>query len=333
MDKDSQVYNEFFNFMRDPFSLEPNLDFFYMSESVKNFLEELYQQIRSNASFCIVFGGAGVGKSTLYNKIIADLNSFENSPYVLPVKCIGFDLDARDFLMAMLKGEGLDYEEAKTLHAMVESWLVKLIEMSNVSRVLIVDDAQCLTSENSLELLKTLASLRIGGEKLINVVLLGDLKWRELIKESEGFFDLITIHFQLEPLSEREVQYFIELRLEKCGYNEVEGPKFSGSAYTAIYACTQGIPKKIIELLRSVFTELASRNEKYVDANIVLECFEKKFHPTPKDRVRIARALLEYEMRPENVAETKKMSTKELEQWQRNIKSVEILLKEYDKME
>lgn len=326
-------YRAFFKLTEDPFSLEPNSDFYYLSEKVNTFLVELYEQIRVNNAFAVVYGEVGVGKTALFNKILTDLSGVNNPPYILAIKSPNTELDARDFLILVLEKDGIATGDNITLHTMVETWLVKLIDRRDIIRLMIVDDAHCLSTKNSLELLKTFASLHIGKERLINIILLGEPSWEKVIIESEDIAQLVTLRFYLQPLSEKDVQNFIKLRLDKCGYSKEIGPQFSGSAYVAIYACTQGYPNKILKLLRSIFIELVQREERYVDTKVVLECFERHFHPLPMDRIRIARSLLEYEMKPESIEEIKKLPTKEFERWQRDVRSVEILLREYEKSE
>jgi len=329
--KERQIYEIAFNFTKDPFSVESELDLFYLSKRVEEFLVELYSQIRSNSAFVVVFGEEGSGKSMLSCKIVDDLKRLENSAYIVQVDCLIPDWDVKDFLVAVLQKGGINVENSISFHSMVEAWLVKLIENKNIIRLLIVDNAHNLHSRNTLELLKTFNSLRIGKDKLINVVLFAKPDWEIYLDELEDFRDLFTIKFNLEGFTLQEVRDFIRWRLVKCGYEELNGPILDESAYRVVFAYTEGNPRKILKLLRNVFIELVSKGEKKVNSRLVLECIENKFHPSTSERVRIARALLEYDLSEERREEINKLSTKELEKWQRDIKSVEILLKEYEK--
>ncbi len=330
MSNERQIYEIFFNLTRDPFSLEPELDFLYLSEKVGAFLLELYEQIRLNSAFVVVFGEPGLGKTMLVHKIVADLEKFDNFTHIVTVECPVSDWDVKEFLVTVLKKDGISADEGKSLQAMVEAWLVKLIEGRELKRVLLVDSAHNLRTKNALELLRTFNSLSIGNNKLINIVLFAEPEWENQFEKLGGFRDLITLRFDLEPLTQEDVRNFIRLRLERCGYNDANGPIFDESAYVVLYAYTRGHPKRLLQVLRSVFTELASKGEKVVSSRVILENIDKRFQLSSVDRVRIARALLNYDMTPNRREEINKLPTKELEKWQRDIKSVEILLKEYE---
>lgn len=330
MSNECQSYEIFFGFTRDPFSFEYELDLFYLTDRVKAFLVDLYQQVRNNSAFAVVYGDGGLGKSMLAKKVISDLRMVYDSVYIVAVDCPSFGWEAKDFLIAILKEDGIEVDEGQSFQSMVELWLVKLVEKRGVSRVLVVDNAHNLRSRNALELLRTFNSLRIREEVLVNVVLFAEPKWEVCIGELEGFKELFTLRLVLEPLTKEELQSFIRLRLERSGYDELDGPVFDEPAYIALSACTQGNPKKVLQLLRRVFTELASRGRKVIDSRVVLECIEREFHLTSADRMRIAKALLEYDVSAERREEINKLPTKELERWHRDVKSVEILLREYE---
>ncbi len=330
MSKECQSYEVFFGFARDPFSFEYELDLFYLRDKVKAFLMDLYQQVRDNSAFAVVCGDEGLGKSMLAKKVISDLRMIYDSVYIVAVDCPSFGWEVKDFLIAILKEDGIEADEGKSLQSMVEFWLAKLVEKRGVSRVLVVDNAHNLRSRNVLELLRTFNLLRIGDEVLVNLVLFAEPEWEVCIGELEGFKELFTLRFVLEPLTKQELQSFIRLRLERSGYDKLNGPVFDESAYIALSAGTQGNPKKVLQLLRRIFTELAIRGGKVIDSQVVLECIEREFHLTSADRVRIAKALLEYDLSTERREEINKLPTKEMERWHRDVRSVEILLREYE---
>ena len=113
------------------------------------------------------------------------------------------------------------------------------------SRVLlIVDEAQTLLPE-ALEELRLLSNLEQKGKSLMQIFLVGqqELTSTLLASEFEQLRQRIIASYHLAALNEEDVQYYIEHRLHKVGWNN--DPSIHKDIYKEIFRWTSGIPRKI----------------------------------------------------------------------------------------
>ncbi len=68
------MYERFYGFKEEPFSLLPDPAFFYMSEQHSAALTMLNYGLHNHAGFTVITGGVGCGKTTLIHYLIEQLN-------------------------------------------------------------------------------------------------------------------------------------------------------------------------------------------------------------------------------------------------------------------
>jgi hypothetical protein len=108
--------------------------------------------------------------------------------------------------------------------------------------VLIVDEAHNLGAA-ALEELRLLSNLQADKEPLLQVILVGQPSLRERLRQPalRQLAQRVGIHFHLQPLDEEETKEYIRYRLARAGGSGI----FTPSALEKIYACTQGVPRRI----------------------------------------------------------------------------------------
>jgi hypothetical protein len=139
--------------------------------------------------------------------------------------------------------------------------------------LLVVDEAQNLPAA-SLEELRMLANFQVEGRSLFQSFLLGQEELRRTLQGAnmEQVRQRIIAAYHLEPLSAEETRSYIEFRL---GCVDWEGdPKLDDQVYRAVFAQTQGVPRRINSLCDRLFLFgcLESRHQFTAeDVNIVVD--------------------------------------------------------------
>jgi hypothetical protein len=110
--------------------------------------------------------------------------------------------------------------------------------------LLIVDEAQSLTTE-ALEELRMLSNLIVSGGSPLQSILLGQPEFRQVLSspDLEQLRQRVTASCHLGALNEADTRRYIEHRLKHVGWKG--DPHFSDEAFTEIYRYTAGIPRRV----------------------------------------------------------------------------------------
>ena len=115
--------------------------------------------------------------------------------------------------------------------------------------LLVVDEAQNLAVD-ALEELRMLSNFQLGSSALLQIFLLGQPEFRDLVQSSPSLEQLrqrvIATH-HLDAMDTDEVEPYITHRLQRAGWTG--RPQLTEDAYEAIYEETGGVPRKINALM------------------------------------------------------------------------------------
>ncbi|MBG6080962.1 general secretion pathway protein A [Rubrivivax gelatinosus] len=230
----------FFGLAREPFSIAPDPRFLYPAEQHREALELLNYGLARGASFVLLTGEIGAGKTTLWRSFLEQLPSNVDVASVVNPK-LGVDaLIARVFedLHVELPAADGPVDMIDALHGHL------LLAHAQGRRTLIViDEAQALSHE-VLEQLRLLTNLDSSGRKL-QVLLIGQPELREMLArpELEPLAQRIVVRFHLGALSETQTAAYIEHRLAVAGY---EGAlPFDGESLGLVQRFSGGVPRRI----------------------------------------------------------------------------------------
>src|SRR6185436_14381746 len=127
--------------------------------------------------------------------------------------------------------------------AMINEFLLRQVEQGRET-VLIIDEAQDLTDE-LLEQVRLLSNLELDNRKLLQIVLMGQPELRDRLNSPNlrQLRQRITVRYHLPPLSQAEIQQYIEHRLQVSGANGA--PHFTRPALWRIHHYSGGIPRLV----------------------------------------------------------------------------------------
>jgi general secretion pathway protein A len=243
------MYEEYYGFVQPPFSLTPDPRFLYRSESHDVALQQVWQAIRRKEGFIVLTGDIGTGKTTLCRTILEQfdpttftalvLNPFLSIEELLREVLLSFGVASKDALRTGRLATASKHELIRTLH----DFLLSLVPLHG-SAVLIIDEAQHLSTE-VLEEIRILSNLETNEQKLLQIVLVGQLNLLDVLHDAKlrQLDQRISIRCLLKPLNREEVEAYITHRLWVArGSTAVT---FAPKAIDLVHALSGGVPRMI----------------------------------------------------------------------------------------
>jgi general secretion pathway protein A len=236
----SRVYIDFYKLKEPPFSITPDPEFLFLSQTHQSVMERVLYSIDSKMGFILLSGEVGTGKTTICRSIIDTLNPIAEIVYI-----INPSLSGRALIASILDDLSIAYaadSSKKDLIDQLNSFL--LYRDCNKPVVIIIDDAQTM-SLDVLEDLRLLSNLETDKEKMLQMVIVGQPELEDHLSQPEmrQLRQRIFVTCRLEHLKPREVENYIDRRLFIAGSSgQVQ---FSRGAKRLIAKKSKGFPRVI----------------------------------------------------------------------------------------
>ena len=277
-------YYKILGFEKEPFSTSPDPDFLYFTQGHQSALTNILIELRLRRGLSVILGDVGTGKTTLSRKLIRALKErgdflahcvldpcFENEHAFLSslIRNFGINLDHyRNVYPGMgTAATTLDLKEA------LEKYLYEKCIVENKTVVLIVDEAQKLT-ESSMEMLRVILNYETNENKLLQLVLLGQLELHSKILAIPNFMDRISFKFTLNPLGFAETKDMILFRIRQAGYTG-NARLFLDEGIHLIHEISRGYPRKITLLCHRALKTLVMKQKWVVDEAVGREILDE----------------------------------------------------------
>ena len=243
------MYEDFYGFAEKPFSLTPDPKYLYRSQSHANAFELLQYAIRRREGFAVVTGDIGTGKTTLCRAVLEQidrttftalvLNPFQSEEDLLKRILLDFGVISR----GELKTRNLTGVSKQELIAAIYDFLLGLIPLK-AGAVLIIDEAQNLPLQ-VLEQIRILSNLETDKEKLLQIILVGQLELQTLLRSPElrQLDQRVSIRYELKPLDAETVAAYVAHRLTIAGGSA--SVAFTAKALAEVHRLSGGIPRLI----------------------------------------------------------------------------------------
>src|SRR5262245_56401147 len=233
------MYKKFYDLHEDPFNISPDPRFLHLSQHHKEGMSHLLYGIERKKSPIVLIGDMGTGKTTLIYSIIERMDKNTHVAFL-----VNSQLNFTEILQHILYEFGLNIHNKSKGELLIDlKQFLKKCEGSNENVIVILDEAQNF-SESTLEELRLLTNIETSREKLIQIILVGQLGLEEKLRlpELAQLRQRIGVCYRLLPISYHEVKDYIETRLAVAGATR---PIFTSEAVESIYSYSKGIPRVI----------------------------------------------------------------------------------------
>ncbi len=259
------MYDQYYELQGRPFQLTPDPHFYFESATHRKALSYLGYGLAQGEGFIVITGDIGAGKTTLVGHVMSTIDPAR----LTAVKIVSTQVEGDDLLRLAAQQFGISEE------ALPKAQLLQRIEAflhaqarKGLRTLLIVDEAQGL-GVTAVEELRMLSNFQLGGQSLLQIFLLGQPEFRDLMNspELEQLRQRVIATHHLEPMLANEVEHYIRHRLSLVGWQE--NPRFTADAYAAIYRATDGVPRRINALMSRVLLLGAIDHLSEIDGHVV----------------------------------------------------------------
>jgi general secretion pathway protein A len=238
------MYKEFFGLRANPFNVNPDPRYLFLTRHTEEALACLTYGIQSRKGFVLLTGEVGTGKTTLINKLLEWLRLQQ----VATAFIFNSRLNTAQFLDYMMADFGIpcDSKDKSQILLRLYNWLLDRYRAGETA-VLIVDEAQNLTEE-VLEEIRMLTNLETFTEKLLQIVLVGQPELEEKLRQPQlrQLRQRLSLRAKTHELTLTETKAYVQQRLRIAGSNGQD--IFDPEAVVSIHRYANGIPR-VINLL------------------------------------------------------------------------------------
>ena len=221
-----------------PFENVPDPKFFFESGDYRRVLQRMRGYFAAGKGLMAVAGPIGSGKTTLSQKLMADLPETARLVWLAEPPS-----DAAGLLSFIAKELGLERVPEEKVFAMgdIRARLLKGCD-SEDSRCLVIIDEAHLASDDTLEGIRLLNNLELGSRKLLQILLLGQQEMVDKFArpELEAFRQRIAATEVIGKMHPPKLRQYVLHRLRVAG---ASGNIFSETALEMVAISTGGIPR------------------------------------------------------------------------------------------
>jgi len=238
------MYKEFYGLRANPFNVNPDPRYLFLTRHTEEALACLTYGIQSRKGFVLLTGEVGTGKTTLINKLLEWLRLQQ----VATAFIFNSRMNVPQFLDYMMTDFGIpcDSKAKSQILLRLYNWLLDRYRAGETA-VLIVDEAQNLGDE-LLEEIRMLFNVETFTEKLLQIVLVGQPELEQRLKQPQlrQLRQRLTLRAKTHPLTLDETKAYVQQRLRIAGSNGQQ--IFDPEALVTIHRYASGIPR-VVNLL------------------------------------------------------------------------------------
>jgi general secretion pathway protein A len=242
------MFETYYGFTGLPFQLTPDARFFYGSKAHCRAFAHLTFGLSQGEGFVIVTGEVGAGKTTLVERLWAEL---DRDTYTL-ARINTTQLSGDDLFRLAMAGLGVEPRSADKAGMLLDfEEVLRQHQRTGRRCLLVVDEAQNL-SLPAIEELRMLSNITENGRASLQTILLGQPQFRRMLASPDlsQLRQRVLASYHLGPLAEDETRSYVGHRLVMVGW--AGNPRITEGAFTAIHRHSSGIPRRINRLCSRV---------------------------------------------------------------------------------
>ena len=259
-----RIYNDHFGLAERPFTLLPDPDFLYWSESHTRAYAMLEYGMLTHAPITVITGEIGAGKTTLLRHLLRSL------PEDFTVGLISNAQGNRgELLHWVLMALGVPTaSDATYVQPFAQFQDFPIEEYADGRRtMLIFDEAQNLSVE-TLEELRMFSNINADKDELIQLVLVGQPELRDLIAQPRlvQFAQRVAAEYHLPGMTADQVQAYIGHRLAVAG---ADHEIFTPAACECVHLASRGVPRLVNQICDYALVYAFTDGLDVVDARVI----------------------------------------------------------------
>jgi general secretion pathway protein A len=262
------MYLDFYKLREFPFSITCDERFFYESSIHAEALANMMYTVQQRKGMVLITGEVGAGKTFVSNMLGSRLG-----PGCLTVQMQNPPQSAKQLVKAVASHLGIEVRTTADKLGLIDDLREHLVRMHHRGRLvaLILDEAQDLPKA-SLEEIRLLWNWEENGERMVQIVLVGQPELRDRLHEPrwEPLRQRIVLSYHLGHLSAEDTGAYIDHRIRVASADGCLA-KFTPDAKSDIYASTNGIPRLINVLCDNALLAGYAKGIHELDRSIVTE--------------------------------------------------------------
>ena len=260
------MYLEHFRLTQKPFQINTDPEFFWLGEKHREALAALNYGLLENKGFLLLTGDVGVGKTTIINTLLQELGSRDKVAVIHDPM-----LEHLDFFNYVAQSFGLagGYKTKGEFLVAFSAFLLKAYYHNQ--RVLLVIDECQLINPDFLTEIRLFSNFEKKGNKLINVIFVGQLEFNDILlrHENRAIRQRINVNYNISPLTKAETADYIKYRLSVAGSKK---KIFKKSALREIYRYSKGYPRLINIIADRALLSGYVKSRRRIRKRIIREC-------------------------------------------------------------
>ena len=238
------MYESYWQLETKPFENTSDVRFYFPGEAHQGALLKLRYAVESERGAALLTGGAGLGKTLLVQALTRQLGE-----RYAPVVRLVFPQMAPDQLLAYLTGRltgwrgGENPPVSESLRRLEDA----LRENVKAGRraVLVIDEAQHLCEEGTLETVRLLLNLETAAGPGFTLLLAGQPLLLPTLERMPELDERLGVKCLLRPFRLEESVAYVQHRLQAAGASR---PIFDEAALAAVHRMAHGSPRRINRL-------------------------------------------------------------------------------------
>jgi len=233
------MYESYFRLREPAFNVTPNPRFFYANSSHREAFATLSYGVERRKGIIVITGEAGTGKTTLLRRFVQNPGPTIHLSYIVDPH-----LNFIELLRCASDAFGLaQCPDRLAMIGQLNRYLREQFKKDHIV-ALLFDEAQDLNDE-VLEELRLLSDLENGGEKLVQIVLVGQPDLRDALEDPtlEQLRQRVTVRYHIDPLDPPETTQYINHRLKRAALGAPL--EFPSDVTSIVHARSGGVPRLI----------------------------------------------------------------------------------------
>ena len=268
------MYYKYFGFSENPFNIHPDPKFLYLSDKHREALSYLKYAIIERKPFLLIIGDIGVGKTTLLNFFIKDIQKRDNI-FLVPI--LNPNLTLKDFYSYL--AIKLNFYNIRNKSQFLGEFRKKILDFSKKGKIMVIliDEAQSAPL-NLLRELQLLSNLVYDVFSLV-IILVGqpDLYKRLMDPNMISLRQRFSFKFHLKPFEKiDEVDQYLKTRILRAGSHKVD--LFTPKAVETVFYLSKGIPRLINIIADHALLTAYLEKKSFIDERVILNAVQDLDH-------------------------------------------------------